>query len=148
MPTWCNTVILLIYSYQQNHLVVLSWHFKLFHEEDARSNNPQVSTSTWFYYKNSYPLHTTTTNGFFFPITWIAGQCFFQFCEHSFSCLWIGLLSLLSSMICMSSKSSQAISFASSGCLVSTNCVIKDCKYIFTNTFSVNFLMTVGKVLR
>ena len=24
------------------HLVASSWHFKLFHEEDARSNNPQV----------------------------------------------------------------------------------------------------------
>jgi hypothetical protein len=47
----------------------------------------------------------------------------------------------------MSSASSQVISFASSVCLVSKNCVIEDYKYIFTNAFSVNFLMTVGKEL-
>jgi hypothetical protein len=29
--------------HQQNYLVASSWHFKLFHEEDAWSNNPQVS---------------------------------------------------------------------------------------------------------
>ena len=28
---------------QYNYLVASSWHFKLFHEEDARSNNPQVT---------------------------------------------------------------------------------------------------------
>jgi len=27
---------------QLNYLVVSSWHFTLFHEEDARSNNTQV----------------------------------------------------------------------------------------------------------
>jgi len=26
----------------KNHLVASSWHFTLFHEEDAQSNNPQV----------------------------------------------------------------------------------------------------------
>ena len=93
--------------------------------------------------KHSYPLHTTTTNGFFPLITWLAGQCLFQFCEHSFSCLGIDLLSLLYSMICLSSTSSQAISFASSVCLVSKNCVIKDRKYIFTHACSVNFFMTL-----
>ena len=25
-----------------NYIVASSWHFKLFHKEDARSNNPQV----------------------------------------------------------------------------------------------------------
>ena len=28
--------------HQQNYLVASSWHFTLFHEEDARSNNPQI----------------------------------------------------------------------------------------------------------
>jgi len=28
--------------HQQNYLVATSWHFTLFHEEDARSNSPQV----------------------------------------------------------------------------------------------------------
>ena len=28
--------------HQQNYLVASSWHSTLFHEEDARSNNPQV----------------------------------------------------------------------------------------------------------
>jgi hypothetical protein len=27
--------------YQKNYLAASSWHFTLFHEEDARSNNPQ-----------------------------------------------------------------------------------------------------------
>jgi len=30
--------------HQHNYLVASSWHFTLFHEEDARSNNPQVYT--------------------------------------------------------------------------------------------------------
>jgi len=29
--------------HQQNYLVASSWHFTLFHEEDARPNNPQSS---------------------------------------------------------------------------------------------------------
>jgi len=28
------------------HLVASRWHFKLFHEEDAQSNNPQMN-GTW-----------------------------------------------------------------------------------------------------
>jgi len=28
--------------HQQNQLVATSWYFTLFHEEDARSNNPQI----------------------------------------------------------------------------------------------------------
>jgi len=31
-------------SHQQNYIVASSWHFTLFYEEDARSNNPQVYT--------------------------------------------------------------------------------------------------------
>jgi len=41
--------------HQQNYLVASSWHFKLFHEEDARPNNPQVSIYVWwnFFIKGS-----------------------------------------------------------------------------------------------
>jgi len=35
--------------HQYNYLVASSWHFTLFHEEDARSNNPQTETLSSFY---------------------------------------------------------------------------------------------------
>jgi len=36
-------VELRIYLYQKNYLVASSWNSIFFHEEDARSNNPQKS---------------------------------------------------------------------------------------------------------
>ena len=34
--------------HQSNYLVASSWRFTLFHEEDARSNNPQVTLHMFF----------------------------------------------------------------------------------------------------
>jgi len=34
---------------RHNYLAASSWHFTLFHEEDARSNNPQKNYVLWNY---------------------------------------------------------------------------------------------------
>jgi len=47
--------------HQYNYLVSSSWHFTLFHEEDARSNNPQVSIS---YFEFSFNISLWSTPEF------------------------------------------------------------------------------------
>jgi hypothetical protein len=44
--------------HESNYLVASSWHFRLFHEEDVRSNNPRVVRSVNESYSKFVTLHT------------------------------------------------------------------------------------------
>jgi len=48
--------------HQQNYLVTSSWHFTLFHEEEARSNNPQVTFFCSLHSEHILCVLTTMTN--------------------------------------------------------------------------------------
>ena len=50
--------------HQYNYLVAPSWHFKLFHEEDAQSNNPQVYLNVSHLFKNWQYVGSTFPNIF------------------------------------------------------------------------------------
>ena len=60
--------------HQQNYLVASSWHSTLFHEEDARSNNPQETkfvvhrvSSDGHFTINEQSTGTVLNKGYFVP---------------------------------------------------------------------------------
>ena len=49
--------------HQQNYLVISSWHFTLFQEEDARSNSPQGWFEAGKYHDNTFNIFSRKSEG-------------------------------------------------------------------------------------